>query len=776
MPETEGLDPTTLGIKTGQSLESRDPADPTQEKSPETVALDLPNTPDNSARGVKKAVEAGSEKEFRGAVLEKAHVVSLETKELHDAARSVRYEVKVEVPLKGKKVYSRTLKFTVPEADRAAFLESRSLVPTQVHMNEQLIQVYRDSAQAMAESEHGDRPGSPTPEDIGKKYQEVYGFTPGENVVGQPVNESIEQEIVAMLRSNYFDLQPRIPRLEKPAGRDEQLVFNIDHRKFSIPFGQVKDRVEVVLGLLGEGALPLLKKYREMPFEKVLRMPQGDEKNLALQILATFAGIPTRALESAQAYVDKGKTDEILQGYELAKQEESRLSLGGRGKQAVKTGPKQETLYIFETLGLRLRNGNYSFAAQAAQDALLKRLHREPWEREQRKDMLTEAKEFIRGLDLIKLGFSGLEKKIKAAGPSRQMEEKIYVAAILDTGYSARDVIENFHKKDILGHIPSMEVNRTAARIAIEESIKRSKNKDLPNYSDREYFESGNDVTFKDSEDKRSGTFVAKKRTQAVTGQPFVDVAIIRQAREGEEQRKDRVFHLPIRDNSIIDSLASAKEFRDIVAQIFYDRHQKEGQQLSFVPHISLAKGVVKNNPKFKLVLGSAEAVVDYKALYDSLSFKNKVEAELTKAIYVDNKKAGEKGWDKMPEWKKQAIYLLQNIIFHSGLPSLTEQLIVKEIKNRFEKQRTAAPVISKGRKVVVTGEKGRKKPVEAPIAPKGVISPDEQRRLDALKAEAETKPVKKKREKSGPEEAAVKPKVRAEKTEKLNIKKRAKK
>ena len=116
------------------------------------------------------------------------------------------------------------------------------------------------------------------------------------------------------------------------------------------------------------------------------------------------------------------------------------------------------------------------------------------------------------------------------------------------------------------------------------------------------------------------------------------------------------------------------------------------------MPHIELLKGKAKQNPKFRLTLGTSSGEVDYKTFYESLSFENKVKVEVLKATYLDNKKTRVVVKDTK-EWQKQAVYMFQNILSHSGLPSLTEQLIVSELKNTEESQGVRWPYWTKSAK-----------------------------------------------------------------------------
>lgn len=709
MSETQTFDPNReIAASQGGSTEA-----------PETVAEIGPR------EEIKKVVTEDKAAENKGSLnFQKARLFEVEATDLNDKDRSVRYVAKVDAPGKDK-VYRRTFRFVVPESDRLGFLQNR---PTEKikFTTEELVKHY----QKYRGEHRGIRKNWMQADWMSdEKFREQlgeWGYLPaGENEWERPAAQSVEQEIAGMLKDNNYDLSPKAIAVEQSLGKakDRQIVFNIDHRSFKYPLQEVKNRVETVLGLLNEGVLPLVEKYRAMSFGDIKKISDPDERELALQTLGIFAGIPTKALKLANTWVQKDRGNVLLDGYEAAKAKQEKQRDSGRRRRGNFTPPDE--VYIFETLGLRLRSGTNSIATEAVEQALVQRLHREPIKYEQAKDPLDVAKEFVKGLNLVRLGFKGLQKKIDELDASDKQKGMVYLAACLETGYSPRRAVDDLDKKEISRGISSLEIFRTSARVALELLKEKARNKNFVDYSDGEYFEKGQDVVFKDPSDKRSGAFVAKRRVQAGTGAQFVDVAIIRQAKAGQQQQKDRIFHLPISDNSVVASLENAKELRRQVSGIFLDR-QQAGQRLSFVPHIELIKSRTKTNPNFRLSLGTAQAEVDYKSLYNTLSFQNKVEAELVKAIYSDSKKADSGAWAKLPEWKKQAVYKFQDIVSYSGLPSLTEQMVVQELINRLSRAKTAAPVVGKDRRVLKTRVKEAPvKVVKSHIKPIGSISPE---------------------------------------------------
>ncbi|MDR3642027.1 MAG: hypothetical protein P4L74_00160 [Candidatus Doudnabacteria bacterium] len=757
MGEHGEFDPRITGAVSSES-EQNDDVEKANQAYDQLASSKQPEGKAPDAKGQKLASEQKQTKLF-----------DITSVDLHDQNgkllpdESVRYVAKIDAPGKDPKtgkeiIFHRSFRFVIPKADREAFLK---FAPG--HEQERRKEELKFSPETLSEQYNSYRSGKPLEIDekefrnyTGYNYQQLnrvhhqgltwesdedlaallagWGYEPGEQIWERPVAGSVEQEIAGLLKDNNFDLNPKEVSLHNSLqkGKGSQLAFYIDGRQFEYPLTEVKDRVEVVLELLKEGQLPVVEKYRAMPFAEIRKIADENDRKTALDILSLFAGIPSRALKLAQKWVDNGETKELLDGYAGFKISQGR-QYRGRGKAQIKN---QDVIYIFENLGLRLRDMGESIATEAAQQALFKRLHREPRTNEKAKDLLDEAKEFVRGLNLTKLGFKGLQKKIDALQISEKDKGMVYLAACLETGFTPRSVVDDMRKKDLIGPISNLEIFRTSARVALELVQAKAKNKKHVNYVDFKYFDQKQDVIFQDPDDKRPGTFVAKRRTQAGTGAQFVDVAIIRRrAKADGEELKDRILHLPFGDNKVIDSLQTAKELRRMVSGIFIDRAEK-GQHLSFDPYIELIKSKTKNNPNFRLTLGKTRAEVDYQSLYDSLSFHNKVEAELFKAVYLDSKKSGGQDWDKVPDWKKQAVYKFQGLFAHSGLPSLTEQLVVEELKNRIGEAKSAAPIMGKDRKVIkIRAEKVPAKTKKSIIVPRGVIDPAD---LELLEAQAE--------------------------------------
>ena len=650
----------------------------------------------------------------------------------------VRYEVRIDAPGKGK-VYRRTVKFIVPRVDQKNFLDARKKETINFH-SQDIVDQYR-----RYKNEHRGRlvPWNKDRWLTEKEFEEGLeesGYDIGMNRWQSTQADSVEQVIARMLKQNNFDLLPSGISLDKPLlDKKRQLRFYIDGREFNAPLAEVETRVKTVFGLLQasqEQNLNLyenLIRFRQMDFNKILRLPDGNEKKLALQVLGVFAGIPIKVLQKAKQLVNNGEAEDLFEEYERVKIKERQLaSTHGRRPRARRflSQKEQNIIDVFETLGLKLRGKDgFSFATAGVNQAFLKRLRREPWEHleEKTQSLLDEARESVKTLNLKKLGFKGLQKELESANLSQQEQNVMYIAAILETGHSARYILDDFCKKDLLEHFPVLEVNRTAARIALDLYKTTVEKKSLPEFQDKPIFEANASQAFKDPNDKRPQSlgFVARKQVQVLTGRQFVEVSIARPAvKAGQNADRDRVFRLP-KDSSVVGSLGAAKTLQNQVADIFWRRAREEGQRFSFVPHIELLKGKAKQNPKFRLTLGTSSGEVDYKTFYESLSFENKVKVEVLKATYLDNKKnRGE--WSKdTKEWQKQAVYMFQNILSHSGLPSLTEQLIVSELKKHGGKPRGTVAILDKVGKVIKTGVEKTAKKVspDEPIIPTGIIS-----------------------------------------------------
>jgi|GEM_PF-2850242 len=621
---------------------------------PETIGYEPPREGEPRSEQ-DKVLSFDAEKAKPSVSDPKVYSISDETP--NELKGNVRFTVGMEMPGKNGRAVKRPFKFVIPRGLQHRLMQSR---PAQEH-------IINDSKEVPA----------------AYRKRGVNDTPSGENMFQYPEDQRLSV-LKQMLKENRNSLLPRGIKVYARKDGETAMSFSVDHNRFTIPFEQVKERVAKAME--HSRAFGLAAKFKQMSREELDALPDKHQR-AALALKSIFQGVPPVYLEMAEKH-----KDQLLDEYQDAK------DLQQKGEKL--SSEQEEIIRAFECLGLNLKDGEFSLADEAANQAFLRRLEGglprpEPREAKRRpakavKERSAEpesSREILAAIQekLFKVPFERLDEALSFLEAGKR--EGVYVAIITALGYNSSSVVEDFRENGLTEGIGRVEINRVAARIAVESAKTRQKRNALPEYSDKRLYDISKETSFVDP-DGKGGVVVARKVTKAGTDEGFYQVFIPRPPHQGTE-RKPRIFSLPANDGKRdLDSLEDAKKLRQDVADIFLER-EKQGQRGGFSPFIQL-KGGTKANPEFLLTLGGSQGKIGYKDLYGTLSYPNKVRAELLKTVFLANKKAqaagneeGDQWWQQAKDWEKAGVLAFQNLLANSGFPNLTEQLIAKELDRR---------------------------------------------------------------------------------------------
>lgn len=721
MPERKGFTPKEIGDKASDSKED-----------------DLKNPADAEGGFSTGENESGE--------LGEAKITRVEDSIVKDGKHL--FQVSVEMPLSNQTgTEGRIFKFIIPEELQQELYANRPIQSRTINIEQDYaLQINHEAAQV------GDWNLNPngTPR-MASEYK------PGPTEFSIKV-DTRSQIFLEMLKDNGDNLSPVNVALMPDKETGGTIFFAVDNNTYEVPFAEAKERVT---NLLKKKEL-FVRAIKEKSIYRndLERTTLPDHARREIEALRNeFDGLPTRSLKGVMTYGDdfveryerlkglqqqraKGvKTPESavvdLDAYEryINITQEELESLRPEEKRYRKSVISAVRLIkIFEDLALNAKGseGQESFAEVALNEAFIKRLKGEslssPQEAEQKFVAFLNKKESEKEAliaeireTLVDVSFKRLEDLIGQLPDNKQEAVYRQIVRIFGKNFD-RDKIED--EFEFLGidtkAVSGLDVNKTTARLAMEEGKRRKEKPGLPTYTDEKFFVEDKDGVFIDVLNPNL-PFVAKKLIQKGTDKQFVWVVLERKSKPGaNKQMKPKFFILPFKDTSIINTADGAIDLQKRVSGIFADR-VRSGQPLSFLPYVELVRQT-KQDAKFKLTLGESSCEVSYSGVCNSLSFKDKVIAELLKARFIENKK-DPNYWGKSSPSEQEAIRMFQRVILcESGLPSITEQLIVEELKRRAG---ATAPV----------GAKSKGKVPSVVIKPIGNMSPNEINRIQKLEA-----------------------------------------